>query len=162
MRTNLSDWRTDDPPLSHEHGSQDKLERLERDLKAVTDALGLLGVKRCSHCLQFFRCSEPGALFDFGQLVCFGCIRDWWSAYSGTTNVQEREAIERKLSAWLRKYHQAEVVKEGAEKQCESVDFKIVTSCSECRGSGQLLEGQRCRFCNGLGTVWIVVPTQSQ
>ena len=37
-------------------------------------------------------------------------------------------------------------------------EFQIVTTCVECHGSGKLLEGERCRFCNALGTVWIVVP----
>lgn len=59
----------------------------------------------------------------------------------------EREKIESKLSAWLRKYHRAEIIKEGREDLEESdQEFHIVTSCFECRGSGRLMEGERCRF----------------
>ena len=138
--------------------ADDALARVERDLRDVIDALDLLGIKRCSHCWQFFQTSNPGELFDYGQLICFKCVPEWWPSYSGQINVPVREEVERKLSAWLRKYHGAEVVKEGSEKQRETTNFQIVTTCGECRGSGKLMEGQRCRFCNGLGTVWIVVP----
>jgi hypothetical protein len=75
----------------------------------------------------------------------------------GTT---ERERIESKLASWLRKYHRAEVVKEtpGKELDAPKAVFQIVARCAECAGSGKLMEGERCRFCNGFGTVRIVVP----
>jgi len=133
------------------------VERMEQDVRDIIDALALLGVKRCIRCRKFFQMSEPGNLFDFGQLVCFGCIPDWWSSYSKQLNSTNREEVERKLSSWLRKYHRAELVRE-APATLESTEFQIVTTCGECRGSGKILDGQRCRFCNGLGTVWIVVP----
>jgi hypothetical protein len=135
------------------------LSRIERDLNDLVEALALLGVKRCSRCRQFLKCSEPGSLFDYGRLVCFTCIPDWWSAQSTQLPVLERERIESKLSAWLRKYHHAEIVKEVRDEGTnEDHEFQIVTGCFECRGSGKLMEGERCRFCNGLGTVRIVVP----
>ena len=135
------------------------LSRIERDLNDLVEALALLGVKRCSCCRHFFRSADPGALFDYGRLVCFTCIPDWWSSQSSQLGVMEREKIESKLSSWLRKYHGAEIVKEGREDLgAGDHEFQIVTSCSECRGSGKLMEGERCRFCNGLGTVRIVVP----
>jgi len=159
MQTQLRSWPSELPSSSGPEGSpSDTIAHLERDLAAVIDALALLGVKRCSRCNQFFSCSDPGALFDCGQLVCFGCIKAWWTAYSGQINVSNRDEVERKLSSWLRKYHHAEVLKEAPDKQLDTTNFDIVTTCGECRGSGKLLEGQRCRFCNGLGTVWIVVP----
>jgi hypothetical protein len=133
------------------------LSRIEHDLHDLIDGLALLGVKRCSQCKQFFRSADPGALFDYGKLVCFGCIPEWWSSQSGQLSVTNREEIEAKLAAWLRKYHRAEVMKEAPEKLPASTEFQIVTTCRECRGSGKLLEGERCRFCSGLGTVWIVV-----
>ena len=137
----------------------DTLSRIEHDLNDLVDALALLGVKRCSCCRHFFRSSEPGPLFDYGKLVCFTCIPSWWSSQSSQLGVMEREKIESKLSAWLRKYHGAEIVKEGREDlEAGEHEFQIVTSCFECRGSGKLMEGERCRFCNGLGTVRIVVP----
>jgi len=133
--------------------------RIERDLNDLVEALALLGVKRCSCCRHFFRSSDPGALFDYGKLVCFACIPGWWSSQSSQIGVMEREKIESKLSAWLRKYHGAEIVKEGREDLEDGEhEFQIVTSCFECRGSGRIMEGERCRFCNGLGTVRIVVP----
>ncbi len=39
-----------------------------------------------------------------------------------------------------------------------NAEFQIVAKCVECAGSGKLMEGERCRFCNELGTVRIVVP----
>jgi hypothetical protein len=134
------------------------LSRIEHDLHDLIEGLALLGVKRCSQCKQFFRSADPGALFDYGKLVCFGCIPEWWSSQSAQLGVAGREEIEGKLSSWLRKYHRAQVIKEAPAKLPDSTKLQIVTTCRECRGSGKLLEGERCRFCNGLGTVWIVVP----
>ncbi len=132
----------------------------EQDLNDLTDALALLGVKRCGRCRRFFRCTEPGVLFENGHSICYGCIPDWWSAQSARLPVSERERTLGKLAVWLRKYHQAEVVKEtaGAAPEAVNADFQIVANCAECGGSGKLMEGERCRFCNGAGTVRIVVP----
>jgi hypothetical protein len=133
---------------------------LEQDLKAVMGALALLGIARCSQCKQFFRCSDPGALFDCGTLVCYGCIPTWWSSQSSRLGIADRERVAGKLASWLRKNHGAKVMKEVPESQAIAAawEFQLVTTCVECHGSGKLLEGERCRFCNGLGTVWIVVP----
>jgi hypothetical protein len=136
------------------------LSHVEHDLNDVIAALALLGVKRCCQCKQFFRSSEPGTLFDYGQLVCYECVSMWWPKLSAQLNVVEREKIEGKLSPWLRKYHRAEVVKEipGKVSDTTNAEFQIVAKCLECSGSGKLMEGERCRFCNGFGTVRIVVP----
>lgn len=139
------------------------LARIERDLNDVVEALALLGVKRCVQCRKFLRSSDPGALFDcgqFGQVVCYDCIPVWWSAQSMRLGVADRERIEGKLATWLRKHHRAEVVKSsaGAAPDTSNAEFQIVAKCVECAGSGKLMEGERCRFCNGLGTVRIVVP----
>ncbi len=137
------------------------LARVEHDLNDVIGALALLGVKRCSQCKQFFRSADPGALFDdCGQLVCYGCIPDWWPSLSMRLGVEERERIEGKLASWLRKYHRAEVIKvtPGSVLDTTNAEFQIAVKCLECSGSGKLMEGERCRFCNGLGTVRIVVP----
>ena len=134
--------------------------RVEHDLNDLIDALALLGVKRCSQCRKFFRCTDPGALFDCGPLVCYGCTPDWWSSQSMRLGITDRERIEGKLATWLRKYHRAEVVKETPGKVFDTTntEFQLVAKCVECAGSGKLMEGERCRFCNGLGTVRIVVP----
>jgi hypothetical protein len=136
------------------------LARIESDLNDLIDALALLGVKRCSQCRKFFRSAEPGALFDCGQLVCYSCVPDWWSSESARLTVEERERIEGKLASWLRKHHRAEIIKvtPGSVPETTNAEFQIAAKCQECAGSGKLMEGERCRFCNGLGTVRIVVP----
>ena len=136
------------------------LSHVQHDLNDVIAALALLGVKRCCQCKHFFRSSEPGSLFDYGKLVCYECVPTWWSRLSAQLNVVDREKIEGKLSSWLRKYHRAEVVKEipGKVSDTTTTEFQIVVKCIECSGSGKLLQGERCRFCNGFGTVRIVVP----
>lgn len=136
------------------------LARIEHDLNDLIDALSLLGVKRCSQCKQFFRSVDPGALFECDQIVCYDCIPDWWSSMSMRLGVADRERIEAKLASWLRKYHGAEVVKvtAGSVPDTTNTEFQIAVKCLECSGSGRLMEGERCRFCNGLGSVRIVVP----
>lgn len=136
------------------------LANVEHDVDDLIAALALLGVKRCSRCRQFFRCADPGALFDSGQLVCYNCIPAWWSSLSTQISVADREQIEGKLASWLRKHHRGEVVKETPGKVFDAANaaFQIVAKCVECAGSGKLIEGERCRFCNGLGTVRVVVP----
>jgi len=136
------------------------LARLEHDLNDVIGGLALLGVKRCSRCKQFFRTADPGALFECDQIVCYGCIPEWWSSVSAQLSVADRERIEGKLATWLRKNHRAEVVKmtPGNAPDIGNAEFQIAAKCAECSGSGKLMEGERCRFCNGLGSVRIVVP----
>ncbi len=147
-------------PVPSETSPFETLSNLEQDLKAVMGALALLGVARCSQCKQFFRCSDRGTLFDCGTLVCYGCIPTWWPSQSSRLGIVDRERVAGKLASWLRKNHGAKVMKEAPENQAVAAEgeFQIVTTCVECHGSGKLLEGERCRFCNGLGTVWIVVP----
>jgi len=143
-----------------ENSLTETLGNLEHDVNDVVDALALLGIKRCSQCRKFFRWSEPGALFDHGALVCYVCVADWWQTLSEQISVLEREKAEAKLSSWLRKYHNAEVIREDRQKSANAAptEFEIVVHCTECRGSGKLLEGERCRFCNGFGTVRVAVP----
>jgi len=144
---------------SSDHSLLDTVSSMEKDIKDLIGALALLGIGRCSRCRQFFR-SDPGVLFDYGgQSVCYQCIPDWWSSISVQISVSEREAIEAKLAPWLRKYHHAQVVKDGpGAPEIHEGDLQIVTSCIECRGSGKILQGERCRFCNGVGSVRVVVP----
>jgi len=131
---------------------------IERDMQAMVDALALLGVRRCSQCGQFFRSADSGALFEGGELVCYGCVPEWWSSRSPELAIAERHRAEGKLAAWLRKYHQAQVVKDPARvPDAQSCYIQLAAGCVECGGSGKLLEGERCRFCNGLGTVFVVV-----
>ncbi len=153
----LSQMETHD---SAESALFETMVRIEHDLSDLIAALALLGVKRCSQCKQFFRAADPGALFENGHIVCYRCIPDWWAAMSTRLGVTDRERIEGRLASWLRKYHRAEVLKEtpGGASDASSADFQMVARCAECAGSGKLMEGERCRFCNGFGTVRIVVP----
>jgi hypothetical protein len=157
QRNGISEVETHD---SAENSVFASLSRVEHDLNDLIGALALLGVKRCSQCRQFFRSVEPGALFVYGQLVCYKCVPDWWSSYSRRLGVADRERAEGKLASWLRKYHGAEVVKETPDKVLNpgNIEFQMIAKCLECSGSGKLMEGERCRFCNGAGTVRIVVP----
>ena len=95
------------------------LSQIQHDLKDVIDALALLGIKRCSDCNKFFRCSDPGALFDCGKIVCYGCVPGWWRKISEQLRVVERETLETQLSSWLRKHHGAEIVKQETGKISE-------------------------------------------
>jgi formylmethanofuran dehydrogenase subunit E len=155
-RKHSDDERLDRSP----EGLSENLAQTRRDLNDVIEALALLGIKRCSQCKHFFSSSDPGALFGNGELVCYGCVPEWWASHSGQIGVAEREKAETKLSSWLRKHHGAQIVKEerGRTPEANPLEFKVVVHCSECGGSGKLLQGERCRFCNGFGTVWIVAP----
>jgi hypothetical protein len=157
LSNELSQIGTPDPV---ENSLFETMVRVEHDLSDVISALALLGVKRCSQCKQFFRSADPGALFENGHIVCYQCIPDWWSSFSARLGIADRERIEAKLASWLRKHHRGEVVKEtpGKVLDTSNAEFQIVAKCAECAGSGKLMEGERCRFCNGFGTVRIVVP----
>ena len=157
LRNGSSESGTPDPA---EDSLFATLARVEHDLNDLIDALALLGVKRCLQCRKFFRCADPGALFDCGQFVCYSCLPDWWPSMSMRLGIADRERIEGKLASWLRKHHRAEVVKanSGGVPDSANAEFQIVAKCVECAGSGKLMEGERCRFCSGLGTVRIVVP----
>jgi predicted Zn-ribbon and HTH transcriptional regulator len=149
-------------PDPAEHSLFENLSRVQRDLNDVMGALALLGVKRCSQCRQFFRSANPGELFDCGEIVCYGCVPTWWTSQSVRLGIADRERTEGKLASWLRKYHHAEVVKMTPSNAPDYTvaEFQIVAKCLECAGSGKLMEGERCRFCNGLGTVRIVVAKE--
>jgi len=159
LRNEVSRAGPQDPP---ENSVFESLSRVERDLNDVLGALALLGVKRCSQCRQFFRSADPGGLFECGEVVCYNCIPTWWPSQSVRLGVADRERTEGKLASWLRKYHHGEVVKMTPGKAPDETDaeFQMVAKCLECAGSGKLMEGERCRFCNGLGTVRIVVAKQ--
>jgi hypothetical protein len=136
----------------------DALARIERDLELLRQGLSLLDVKPCSRCRRFFR-AEPGALFDSGrELICFGCIPQWWPQRSPELSVNDRELMEHRLVRWLLTRHHAHVIHQ-AEKlpPDQSQEFRLVTACEECGGTGTLT-GSRCHYCNGRGTLWVVIP----
>jgi len=142
-----SDAQVDDIVASHEV----EIERLK-------NALGLLGVYACSWCKKFVRRSEPGALFDAGELVCYGCIAEWWAQRCTEFSGKDRQDLEGKLVFWLRDQRHAELFKDPAKLPESSLqELNIVANCLECRGTGKLMGDERCRYCEGRGTVWVVV-----
>ncbi len=135
------------------------LARQQSELDRLRDALGLLGVNACFWCKKFLRRSDPGMLLDAGELICYGCIRDWWPQRSAQLSSKERETLEGKLVFWLRDHHHAETFKDPAKLPESSMqELHIVANCLECRGTGKLAGGEeRCRYCEGRGTVWVIV-----
>lgn len=134
------------------------LARHALDLDRLKDALALLGVNACSWCKKFHRRSDPGALFDAGELVCYGCIHEWWPQRAAQLGVKERETLEGKLVFWLRDFHHAETYKDPAKLPEASLqELHIVANCLECHGTGKSLGQEHCRYCEDRGTVWVIV-----
>jgi len=140
-----------------EKGLDERLANLERGLEHLKAGLGLLGVKSCSWCGIFYRRSDPGTLFDFGELVCFDCIPRWWLHRSPELSASDREKAERELRRWMVSHHQAEVIRRpGDLPKPERLVVKLVTGCEQCESSGKTYTGGRCSHCDGRGTVWVV------
>src|SRR6202021_4043378 len=93
--------------------SQEVLARHQLDLDRLKDGLALLGINACSCCKKFLRRSDPGALFDAGELVCYGCIPEWWPQRAGQVGIKEPEAPEGKLVFWLRDFNDAALFKDA-------------------------------------------------
>jgi hypothetical protein len=141
---------------------EEVLARQQLDLERLKDALGLLGVSACCWCKKFLRRSDPGSLFDAGELVCYGCIHEWWPQRSAQLNAKERENLEGKLVFWLRDQHHAELFKDPAKlPESSQQELHIVANCLECRGTGKLMGEGRCRYCEGRGTVWVIVSRKN-
>jgi hypothetical protein len=133
------------------------LARHALDLERMKDALGLLGVSACSCCRKFLR-RDPGTLFDAGELVCYSCIREWWPPRCAQLNGKERENLEGKLVFWLRDHHRAELYKDPAKLPDDALqELHLVANCLECHGTGKSMGQERCRYCEGRGTVWVII-----
>src|SRR5579863_4852363 len=94
--------------------AEETLARHELDLDRLKQAFGLLGVRACSWCKKFFR-SDPGALFDAGEPVCYGCIHEWWPHRCEQLSIKDRQDLEGKLVFWLRSTRGAELFKDPAK-----------------------------------------------
>ncbi len=138
---------------------EDVVEHQAQEIERLKDALALLGVNACSWCKKYFRRTDPGALFDAGgELICYGCIRNWWPQHTAELIPQEHENLEGKLVFWLRDYHHAETFKDPAKLPDSSQqELCSVANCLECKGTGKSLGQDTCRFCEGRGTVWVIV-----
>ncbi len=136
----------------------ERLAGIERRLRHLTAGLGLLGVKPCSWCGVFYRRSDPGALLDCGELVCYDCVSPWWLHRCPELSVKDRQTAESGLRRWLVTYHHAEVIGQLRHlPKPEGLLMKLVTSCEQCDASGKTYTGERCPHCDGRGTVWVVV-----
>lgn len=135
------------------------LASIERTLNELAKGLGLVGLKRCFSCSKFFKNAGGDALFDGGELVCFGCIPAWWRKRSEQLSLEDRRNTESKLVFWLRSHHQAEIVKQSANLgEDQQRAPRMVATCLQCRGEGTLFGDRRCRYCDGPGKVWVIVP----
>jgi|SRR5450755_1771941 hypothetical protein len=138
--------------------SAEGLARLEQELKLISQALSLLGLRRCSQCGTFFRATDRAACFDGGESVCIRCLECWWNRSRAQLSVKDREIIERRLVTWLINYHGARVVQHRIPERGDlSESLCILAGCTQCDGAGQF-GGRSCRACEGRGTVWVVVP----
>jgi hypothetical protein len=138
---------------------EDIVARQALEIERMRDAFALLGVNPCAWCKKFVRRSDPGAMFDGGELVCYGCILEWWPQKSAQLSGKEHENLEGKLVFWLRDYHRAETFKDPAKlPESSQQELNIVANCLECHGTGKSLGEDSCRFCDGRGTVWVIVP----
>lgn len=142
----------------HQDDTRDALSRLEQELARLKSGLELLGVKACCCCQNLFRATEPGSLFDAGDLVCFACIHHWWTERSRSVAAPERELIEHKLVHWLLNHHGAKVIR-GDKKHLagDEQELRLVAACEECDGKG-VWAGSKCHFCDGTGALCLVIP----
>jgi len=146
----------DDP----EKGVEERLAGLERGLKHLKTGVELLGVTPCSCCDTYFRRSDPGALFHWGDFVCYDCVPQWWLHRCPELSADHRQKTERELRRWLVSHHHAEVIgRSGDLPTPERLLMKLVTGCEQCDASGKTYSGARCHHCDGRGTVWVVVRT---
>jgi RecJ-like exonuclease len=75
---------------------------------------------------------------------------------------KERENLEGKLVFWLREQRHAELFKDPAKLPESSLqELNLVANCMECRGTGKLMGDERCRYCEGRGTVWVIVARKA-
>jgi hypothetical protein len=148
---------TSDPGLSDSR-LEEILTRHELDLGRLKDALSLLAVNPCSHCKKFLRRTDPGALFDAGELVCYGCILEWWAERSKQLSHKDLLDLEGKLVYWLRATHHAELFKDPSKlPESSQQELHLVANCLECHGTGKSMAEEQCRYCAGRGTVWVIV-----
>jgi len=94
-------------------------------LDGLKGALLLLGVKQCCWCSKYFLCPDVRALFDADELVCYGCIQEWWQHRCPELSIEKRQAVEHKLLRWLVSHHDAKVI-----RQTEKLPQRIETQDS--------------------------------
>ncbi|HXR34030.1 MAG TPA: hypothetical protein VN830_10000 [Verrucomicrobiae bacterium] len=137
---------------------EERLTRIERELEHQKTGLAALGVKPCSRCDIFYLRSNPGALFNCGELVCFKCIQQWWLDRSPNLSPDDRTKTESALCRWLLNHHQAELILRLSDLPSpEQLRIKLVVACESCNSEGKIFSGRKCTQCDGRGTVWVIV-----
>jgi hypothetical protein len=145
-------------PNDSKESLEERLTRIERELEHQKTGLALLGVKPCSRCDIFYQRSNPGTLFNCGELVCFKCIQQWWLDRSPELSPNDRTKIESELCRWLLNHHQAELILRLDDlPNPEQLRIKLVVGCEACNSEGKTHSGKKCTQCDGRGTVWVVV-----
>jgi|SRR5579859_735933 len=139
------------------------LAHLERDVANLKSALVLLGIKQCSSCEKFYLTSDPGSLFTACEdTVCYACFSSWWPGRCHNLSIPGRSSIEHKLMRWLVDYHGGIVFRELSQLPPQELqDVRVVVACFECGGTGTL-GGERCRYCHGNGSVWVVTMNRRE
>jgi hypothetical protein len=141
-----------------EKSVNERLAGVERGLEHLKAGVELLGVTPCSSCDAYFRRSDLGALFHYGEFVCYDCVPQWWLRRCPELSADGRQKVERELRRWLVSHHHAEVIgRSGDLPKPERLLMKLVTGCEQCDASGKTYTGARCHHCDGRGTVWVVV-----
>jgi hypothetical protein len=136
----------------------ERLASIEHELEHLKAGLGLLGITPCSWCGAYYRRSDPGALLKCGDVVCYRCLPSWWEQRCPTLSVGERQKTEMELNRWLVSHHGAEVIGMAEHlPEPERLSLKLVTGCEECNGTGKNYSGKRCHYCDGRGSVWVIV-----
>lgn len=135
------------------------LRRIERSLEHLKEGLSLLGIKPCSWCGRFFQNTDGGALLALSdELICLESVQEWWPRRSQQFSGKDRELAEHRLVNWLLRHHRARIFPQNAQHSEEPAEqLRLVAACIECSGAGTLLE-QRCGYCEGRGTVWVITP----
>lgn len=152
-------WHPIDMSESSDRRVDEALQRIERELQEQAKALALLGLRQCSCCRKYLRYDGPGAVFvDAGELVCYKCVHDWWLNKSPQLPITDRTTIEQKLVHWLIYQHHAKVIKQtGKVLDNLPEGLRLVAGCIECNGLGKDTARGPCSYCNGTGTVWVVL-----
>ena len=136
--------------------TEGQLDRIERYLVDITDALAQVGLKRCSCCGKFFQSADPKALFKGREVVCYRCLSKWWPHRRGQLSTIERDSIEHKLVHWLIREHNADIVRDPAKLGEKADKISMIASCLECNGTG-ISDGRTCSRCYD-GNIWVVTP----
>ena len=81
-----------EPPKGH---NEDTLASLRRELNSLKERLALLDLRPCSQCGTFFQRSDPKALLNCGEFICYRCVVNWWTSKRKFLDTNERRKTRR-------------------------------------------------------------------